>query len=435
MFVADAKRLLEFEAQSLLHRLSEIRPFALTLPMVPAAAPSVAAQAAIETYLSNGRRTLRNSLGRFLAWLRSPQGSQASASQAQERFTALRLQFLTMIDQFDLFSDALVERSQHGYGEWSGGLDIVATDALTLPTYLTDPPPVICHLDRGAGAAIRRVRTRLPGGGLTPVALIRVPRERMIGSGIASSLVHEVGHQGAELLGALPVLQRRLLARATRSGADRPAWLSYHTWISEIFSDLWGVARVGVTATLGLMSVVSLPRAFVFRVEPDDPHPTPWIRVKISAAIGQALYPDPQWEQIAAIWEAFYPLAQAPRSRALMALVESVLPEFVSITLDSALPTAGGVSVRSLFPRADRTPGRLRALRPLVRKDPSALASVSPTVGFAVVGQAKFDGAINAWTEATTLSRLLRYWALRSTIDASIACADRLTRASPAAVA
>jgi hypothetical protein len=100
-----------------------------------------------------------------------------------------------MIDQFDLFSDALVERSQHGYGEWSGGLDVVAMDALTLPGYLTDPPPVICHLDRGPGAAIRRVRTRLPGGGLTPVALIRVPRERMIGSGIGSSAA--TAHHGA----------------------------------------------------------------------------------------------------------------------------------------------------------------------------------------------------------------------------------------------
>lgn len=429
MFVADAKRLLQFEAQSLLHRLSELRPFALTLPMVPAASPSVAAQAAIERFLSNGRRQLRTSIRRFLSWLNSPQGSEAPAAVAQERFTAVRLQFLTMIDQFDLFSDALVERSQHGYGEWSGGLDVVATDALILPGYLTDPPPVICHLDRGVGAAIRRVRTRLPGGGLTPVALIRVPRERMIGSGIGSSLVHEVGHQGAELLGVLPVLQQRLMARAKVARADRPAWLCFHSWISEIFSDLWGVARVGVAATLGLMGVVSLPRVFVFRFEPADPHPTPWIRVKISAAIGQAFYPDPQWEQVAAVWDSFYPLRDA-RSRQLLALAQSLLPEFVRLVLDTPVPSQGGVRVGSLFPRADRTPSRLRALRPLVRKDTSALATLTPTVAFAVVGQAKFDGAINAWTEATTISRLLRFWALRATVDASIACVDRLRPAA-----
>jgi hypothetical protein len=36
---------------------------------------------------------------------------------------------------------------------------------------------------------------------------------------------------------------------------------------------------------MGLMAVVSLPRAFVFRLDARDPHPVPWIRVKLSAAV------------------------------------------------------------------------------------------------------------------------------------------------------
>ncbi len=35
-------------------------------------------------------------------------------------------------------------------------------------------------LDRGAGAAIRRARTRWPGGGDNPVAVIRVPPEFLV---------------------------------------------------------------------------------------------------------------------------------------------------------------------------------------------------------------------------------------------------------------
>lgn len=428
MFAAHAKRLIAFEAQSLLHRVSELRPFALTLPMVPAASPSVAAQSAIENHLSNNRRTLRDRLRRFLAWLRSPNGSQSTPAQAQERFTMLRLQFLTTIDQFDLFSDALSERSQHGYSEWVGGLDVAATDGLTLPRYLPDPPPILCHLDRGAGAAIRRVRTRLPGGESNPVALIRVPRERMVGSSVASSLVHEVGHQGAELLEMLPQLQARLVYRARRAGSDRAAWLYFNQCISEIVSDLWSVARVGITATLGLIGVVSLPAPFVYRVQSDDPHPTPWIRVKISAALGDALYPDSQWADLAAIWDTYYPLANAADSQAMLATLQSLLPEFVALVLDTRIPRAGGATVRMLFPRADRTPAQLRVLRGLVQRDVSRLALLTPTVAFGVVGQAKYDGAIDARIEATTLSRLLRYWALRATIDASIACAGRSPR-------
>ena len=189
---------------------------------------------------------------------------------------------------------------------WLSGLDVVAADALALPGYY-DPPPVICYLDRDIGAAIRRARTRMPGGGENPVAIIRVPRERMVGTGIASSLVHEVGHQAAALLDLVNSL-RSVLRRLQRSaGAARRAWQLWERWISEIVADFWSVARVGIASTLGLIGVVSLPRAFVFRLNVDDPHPMPWIRVKLSAAIGDALYPHPQWQRLSATWESFYP--------------------------------------------------------------------------------------------------------------------------------
>ena len=75
------------------------------------------------------------------------------------------------------------------------------------------------------------------------------------------------------------------------------------------------MARVGVVSTMGLMGVVSLPRAFVFRLNPDDPHPAPWIRVKLSAAIGKALYPQPIWDRLSEFWESYYPLRSRPRTK------------------------------------------------------------------------------------------------------------------------
>ena len=42
------------------------------------------------------------------------------------------------------------------------------------------------------------------------------------------------------------------------------------------------------SAGTGLMAVVSLPRPFVFRLDMEDPHPFPWIRVKLSIAMGHA---------------------------------------------------------------------------------------------------------------------------------------------------
>ena len=121
----------------------------------------------------------------------------------------LRLSFQNALSQFDLFSEVITQRSEHDNGVLLSGLDVAAAEALLLPGRLFEGPPVVCSLHRGLGGAIRRARTRLPGGGDNPVALIRIPRERMIGYGIASSLVHEVGHQGAALLGLVESLRAR----------------------------------------------------------------------------------------------------------------------------------------------------------------------------------------------------------------------------------
>jgi len=117
----------------------------------------------------------------------------------QRRFTLIRLRFNVLMSPFDIFADVMTQRSEYETGVWLSGLDLFAADALKLPDYY-DAPPVVCYIDRGHGAAIRRARTRLPGGGNNPAAVIRVRRERMVGSGIAASLVHEVGHQAAALL-------------------------------------------------------------------------------------------------------------------------------------------------------------------------------------------------------------------------------------------
>jgi hypothetical protein len=425
MSQANAIRYLAYEAHSLLERLTEIRPFAMTLPMVAAAAPSVAAQAAIDNFLGTSRHELRKMLQQFLAWLNSAAGATAPAAAAQQRFTIVRMRFLSVLTQFDVFADALTERSQHGYGEWLGGMDVAAADALALPGGFFQMPPVICHLDRGAGAAIRRARTRLPGGGFSPVALIRVPRERMVGSGIASSLVHEVGHQGAALLGLVPSLGDALEAIALRRGSQRNLWMALRQWISEIVADFWSVARVGVASTLGLMSVVSLPRAFVTRISLDDPHPPPWIRVKLSAAIGAQLYPDTQWQQLSSLWEQLYPLERAsPKDAQVFRAIEQVLPDFADALANHCPASLGGLSLEQAFPTADRTPARLRALWQAQQASGDALARVPPSVAFAAVGQAKSDQRIDATTEVQLFRRLLRYWALRSTVDAREVCAQ-----------
>jgi hypothetical protein len=415
--------MLEQEARALLTRLNRVKSFALLMPMVPAAAVSPAAQTAIEQHLERGRRTLRALVQEYLSWLTEGEGQSATPAAAQARFTLLRIRFNTALSQFDLFADVLVQRSEHENGVWLSGLDAVAADALALPEFY-QPPPVICYLDRGHGAAIRRARTRLPGGGENPVAIIRVPRERMVGSGIASSLVHEVGHQGAALLDLVNSLRPALQEMQNESGEEQVAWSLYERWISEIVSDFWSVARVGIASTLGLMGVVSLPRAFVVRVSLDDPHPIPWIRMKLSCAMGRALYPHPQWDRLAAAWESFYPIDDLSENKQrLFGVLEATMPNFVSLLVNHRPASLRGKSLTEAMEVEERQPARLRAYYRHWRNDPSPMRAAPPSLVFAVIGQARADRAISPEQESRTLAELLTHWALRSSLDTTALCA------------
>ena len=288
---------------------------------------------------------------------------------------------------------------------------------------------MICYLDRGVGAAIRRARTRLPGGGDNPVAIIRVPRERMVGSGIASSLIHEVGHQAAALLELVESLRPVLRGLQRGSPREYPAWQLWERWISEIVADFWSVAQLGVGSTLGLIGVVSLPRAFVFRINTDDPHPSPYVRVKLSAAIGNALYPQPHWAQLTRLWEAYYPLAGLDQERQrLFTMLERTMPGLVAVLVNHRPPVLRGRSISEALDLGERHPARLRALLDRWRATPQHMYHTRPTLVFAAIGQGRVEGTISPEEESAVLAKLLTHWAVESTLQASAGCAARVAR-------
>lgn len=413
---------LENEARALLARLSRVRSFALQETMVPAASLSVEAQAAIERFLSSGRRVLRDQMLRFLNWLSSPAVRHGPPARPHRRFIFLRLRFNTILAHLDIFNEALSQRSEAGNGVWLAGLDVASRDALEVPG-VVDAPPLICYLARGPGAAIRRARTRLPGGDPNPVAIIRVPRERMVGSGIASSLIHEVGHQGAALLDLVTSLRDDL--RAVRAaGADAQAWRLWRRWISEIVADVWSVARLGPTSTAGLIGVVSLPTPFVFRIDAGDPHPAPYARVKLSAAIGEALYPHATWGRLVEMWRSFYDVERAaPAQHKIFAALDATMPSLVERLLAHRSARLHGRSLAETLRDPERHPERLAATFDGWAARPRLMYRAAPTLAFAVLGQARLAGRLEPEDEADLVSRLLRHWAWRATVDVGEVCA------------
>lgn len=415
--VSNAMTLLEQEACALLTRLARVSPFSLNMPTVPAAAISPRALKAIDLSLITGRHELRAQVLRYIEWLKSVEGRRASPVEAHRRYRLLRLRFNAVLSQLDIFADVLTQRSEHETGVWISGLDVLAADALNLPGNFYNLPPVICYLDRGAGAAIRRARTRLPGGGKNPVAIVRVPRERMIGSGIASSLVHEVGHQGSALLDLVNSMRPVLQEQQMQAGNQQLVWELWERWISEILADFWSVAKLGISSTLGLTGVVSLPRAFVFRMSMDDPHPFPWIRVKLSCAIGRTLYPHRQWDDLERTWESYYPAIDiSEEKREMLDILQDNIPRLINLLIHHCPKSLRGKSLIEVMPTEERQPERLRAYYRNWRYSQSGMFAASPSLAFAVIGQAKVDGIISPQKEGDLLELLLKHWALQTAL-------------------
>jgi hypothetical protein len=213
-----------------------------------------------------------------------------------------------------------------------------------------------------------------------------------------------------------PVLQGLQRGRAS----EREAWRLWERWISEIVADFWSVARLGVSSTMGLKGVVSLPRPFVFRLNVDDPHPVPWIRVKLSCAIGDALYPHPQWARLADLWQSLYPPdALEPDRLRLLAQLQESMPGFVALLVNHRPRALRGRSLVEALDVSARQPARLMALFRAWNHTPAQMYRASPTLVFAVLGQASADGQLTPEDESALLAKLLTHWALRSTLDAS----------------
>lgn len=403
------------EAQSLLSRLESVKPFALTMPMVVAANLSNEALKGITDLIVKGNKELKKSVHNFIGFVRDPANQNIPSAELQRHFALLKLRFNALLDELDIFADVTSQRSEHDTGVWVAGLDTLAADALNLNGNFYEPPPVICFLERGHGAAIRRARTRLPGGGLSPVAVIQVPRERMVGSGIASSLIHEVGHQGAALLDLVNSIRKEI--RLRQENRDHPlAWDLYYRWLSEIVADFWAMAHLGIGATLGLMNVVSLPKYFMFRVKLDDPHPFPWIRVKLSLAFGKRLYPDEQWQKFERLWNVLYPLDNLDENILdIIEVLNTTMADFVELVINHSPPVLRGRRLADIFPYRTRQPSQLQSLYNTWRFSPSEISAAPPSLVFAVIGQAHADANISATTETRLLSNWLTQWAfLRS---------------------
>jgi hypothetical protein len=99
------------------------------------------------------------------------------------------------------------------------------------------------------------------------------------------------------------------------------------------------------------------------------------------------------------------------------------MPAFVEMLVDHRPPALRGASLREALEVDKRQPARLSQLFRTAHRNPASLKKLSPSLAFAVVGQARANGELSPEAEAATVSKLLRQWALADTLRSAESCA------------
>ena len=408
--------MLDQEARALLARLARVKPFVLTEPMLLAASLLPAAQIAIERFLAKGRRELKERVQGFLGWLHgegaaslrrrtSSAGSFFSGCGSTLCFAARPLQSGHYPAERER-TGRLAVWSRRRRGGRLGAAGILRSPACDLLSGSGRRRGDQARADPSAGR--RRKSGRHDS---RPARADDRQRHRIIPDPRSGS-----SRGGPARIGSL----------AAAGSASQATAMPASLWCGvcgsggspksfPIFGPLLGWAwcrRLGSSALSACRGRLSSG------LNVDDPHPTPWIRVKLSCAIGDGLYPHPQWRRVAELWESYYPVADLDDERRnLLARLEESFPEFVATLINHRPKALRGRSLREAMNVEQRTPSRLTALFGAWSKAPEQMYRAPPSLVFAVLGQAKADGSLSPEDESDLLAKLLTFWAMRSTLD------------------
>src|SRR5262249_1156384 len=99
------------------------------------------------------------------------------------------------------------------------------------------------------------------------------------------------------------------------------------------------------------------------------------------------------------------------------------MPEFVSTVAEHRPASLRGQRVAEVLVGPERSPRELIRLYRSWPTRPDRIRETSPTLTFAVLGQARASGLITPEREAALLRERITDWALRSTLETAHACA------------
>jgi len=380
-------------------RLVQIRMPSQALPAVAAAAVDDRALAALEDGVQQASRIMLEEIERERAALRrGPLGSSRALDAANQRLALLQIRADSLFKTLDLYTDATATRSDAEWGMLLAGTDRLVMAALDrrIPGY--EPPRVLTYLDSATrGGAITRARTRLPGGVVLPVALVRTSPESLP-TRLTSSL-HEVGHQLAVDLNQLGEARQVMEEAAFSATRDRAVAALWGSFASELMADVWSLCLGGGAPAIdGLQRVLSLPAPLLFLVRSGDPHPPGVARVAFAISFARRVDPDPLIDGLEQRFGAVYGRARVPAlMRRRMAQLTRAAAPVADVLARHRFTGLGGQTVAEVSDRETVNPVAVRRLlREREGLHPQRLASISPLLALAAISSARLLGQFGA---------------------------------------
>jgi len=254
---------------------------------------------------------------------------------------------------FELFG-----QRQGKYGDWLLSCDRIAMDCYQaaytgLGTARSVPaPPPFCYMKTGfAPATIRRgIRMRRLGKQLNPFPLVQLPYHRLVNPWTLGAVLHEVSHNLQSDLGLNKDIPRQVGLRLLKADLGRFVSSVWVRWNREMFADMSALLLGGPEVVGSLMDVIGRAPAAVFAFNPKGPHPTPYLRLLISAEMLRRLGFEKEAEQYARAWTRIYP---NPQTGTIPKSVLATFPKACALAVDAMcfrpFPSLGNKSLSQVI--------------------------------------------------------------------------------------
>jgi hypothetical protein len=211
---------------------------------------------------------------------------------------------------FELFG-----QRQGKYGDWLLSCDRIAMDCYQaaytgIGTARSVPaPPPFCYMRTGfAPATIRRgIPVRRLGKQLNPFPLVQLPYHRLVNPWTLGAVMHEVSHNLQSDLGLSKDIPRQVGLRLLNAGMGKSVSRVWVRWNREMFADMSALLLGGPEVVGSLMDVIGRAPAAVFSFRETGPHPTPYVRLLISAEMLRRMGFEKEAEQYSRAWKRIYP--------------------------------------------------------------------------------------------------------------------------------